>query len=106
MWEETATVKRQSDDDTIDQNSWDSSPTNPQDNIISNNYLCSVRFNSPEKDDSGQGFNVTGDAIIVGENSIEIKSGDEIILEEDRKFKVLNRPISFRNWLRIEVERL
>ena len=106
MWEETATVKRQSEDETIDQNNWDSSPTTPQDNIISSNYNCSIRFNSPEKNDSGRGFNITGDAIIVGENTINIKSGDEIILNKDRKFKVLNKPISFRNWLRIEVERL
>lgn len=106
MWEEIATIKRQSDDSTVDQNNWDSSPTNPQDDILTTTYSCSIRTTNPNGEDSGQGFNVQGDAVIVGENTIDIQEGDEIIINSSRKFKVVSKPIPLRNWLRMEVERL
>jgi len=104
-WEDSATVIRQ-DDTGVNQSDWDTTPTTPQDNIIINDFKCSVRTSSNNQGDDAKGFSVSGDAIIVGEYTTDIKREDEIKFSSDRKFKVLVKPITFRGNIRLEVKRM
>lgn len=106
MWERTAIVKRQAEDSTIDQDDWTSSPTTPQDNELSDSYPCSLRTETPQGSGSEQGYNLSGDAVIVGPNTLDIKEKDEIKFSDNERYKVVTKPIPFHNWLRMEVERL